>query len=387
MSSVSNSIKHASVAVVRCETYAEDEVMQAVERGLELMGGADRFAHAGENLILKPNLLVGTPPYKQVTTHPMVFKAVSIYLMQTGAVLSYGDSPGFGRLSSVAARAGLAPIAQELGIELADFTTPVQVSYPEGNLIKQFTIASSVIKADGLISLPKMKTHALTRFTGAVKNQFGCVPGVLKAEWHSRMPDMERFSQMLVDLNRFLQPRLFVMDGITAMESNGPRNGDPRHVGVLLFSTDPVALDATAARIINLDPRLVPTLHWGEQWGLGSIDDIEILGDTIEDLIVPDFVVNRVTGSTTGGSGWFSKAFKNWVIPRPTIIDEKCTSCGTCVKVCPVTPKAVDYLNGDKTIPPVHHYDLCIRCYCCQEMCPSDAIEVQTPLLGRLIRR
>ena len=71
----------------------------------------------------------------------------------------------------------------------------------------------------------------------------------------------------------------------------------------------------------------------------------------------------------------------------PYIIDEKCTSCGTCVKVCPVTPKAVDYHNGDQTIPPVHHYDLCIRCYCCQEMCPSDAIEVQTPLPGRLIRR
>jgi uncharacterized protein (DUF362 family)/ferredoxin len=377
----------AKVALVQCKSYEETEVMAAVERGFALLGGADQFAQPNENLLLKPNILVGAAPEEHVTTHPMVFKAVAAHLKNTWAKLSYGDSPGFGRSAAAATRSGLAAIAEELEITLADFTIPAQVSFPEGKLIKQFTFAKSVLESDGLISLAKMKTHALTRLTGAVKNQFGCIPGALKAEWHSRMPDMERFSQMLVDLNRFLKPRLYVMDGIIAMEGNGPRNGDPRPVGVLLISSDPIALDATAARLINLNPALVPTLPWGEAWGLGKMNDIEILGDPVEDFIVKDFVANRQTGSTTSGKGWYRDFFKNWIIPRPIIIADKCTRCGTCVKICPVTPKAVDFRNGDQTQPPVHHYDICIRCYCCQEMCPFDAIEVQTPLLGRLIRR
>jgi uncharacterized protein (DUF362 family)/ferredoxin len=384
----------AKVALVACERYEQGAVDEAVRRGFGLLGGARRFARSGERILLKPNLLVGSEPDKAVTTHPAVFEAVAKELKAAGATLSYGDSSAFGKAEPTARRSGLTAVAEALGVELADLSTGRLVSFPEGRLIKQFTVAEAVLDADGVISLPKLKTHALTRMTGAIKNQFGCVPGLLKSEWHARMPDSDRFSQMLVDLTRLIRPRLYVMDGIVGMEGNGPRNGDPRPVGAVLMSDDPVALDATACRIMALDPELVGPIVFGERWGLGNATDIELLGDPIEAFVADDFVVNRSPASTTGAarSGWLSGMLKNAIVPKPVIREERCTACGTCVKMCPVDPKAVDFdgpepARGGRRTPPRHHYDRCIRCYCCQELCPERAIEVVTPPLGRIIHR
>ena len=373
----------ARVAVIACDSYDTAAVESAVARGLELLGGAGAFVRPGERIVLKPNLLVASASDKAVTTHPAVFTAVARALASAGAQLAWGDSPGFGSTLGAGRKAGIAQAAEVLGIPAADFEHGRVVSFADGRLIKQFTLAEGVAAADGLVSLPKLKTHALTRMTGAVKNQFGCVPGMLKGEFHAKMPDETRFTQMLVDLNRLIAPRLFVMDAVVGMEGNGPRNGDPRHVGVLLFSTDPVAIDALGCRIMALDPALVGTCVWGDAWGLGSAQDIEIVGDQLP--VLPDYRVNRAPASTTRGLGF--SAGKRMLAPRPYILHERCTKCGTCVQVCPVDPKAVDWAEGDKTWPPVHDYDHCIRCYCCQEMCPERAIEVKTPLLGKLIRR
>ncbi len=374
----------ARVAVVKCDTYDAPAVEEAVTRGLALLGGAAEFVRPGERIVLKPNLLVASGADKAVTTHPAVFSAVTRELAAAGAELSWGDSPGFGTTLGVGRKAGIAQAAEALGIPAADFEHGRVMSFPDGQLIKQFTIAEGVAAADGLVSLPKLKTHALTRMTGAVKNQFGCIPGLLKNEFHSRMPDIEHFSQMLVDLNRLIMPRLAVMDAIVAMQGNGPRNGDPRHVGVLLLSDDVVALDALGCRIMALDPTLVDTVVYGERWGLGSATDIELLGDELP--VFEDYVVNRSRASTTGGR-MSSPTVKRLVTPRPFIVAERCTKCGTCVEVCPVEPKAVDWPGGDRSVPPAYDYERCIRCYCCQEMCPERAIEVKVPVLGRIIRR
>ncbi len=376
----------ATVAVVRCETYDESVVFEAVGRGLELLGGAGRFVRGGESIMLKPNLLVGATPDKVVNTHPAVFSAVAKHLQATGAQLSWGDSPGFGNALAAARKVGIAQVAEALGITYADFAEGRQVSFPEGELIKQFVIASAVLDADGLVTLPKLKTHALTRMTGAVKNQFGCIPGMLKGEFHMRMPDIERFAQMLVDLNRLLRPRLAVMDGVIGMEGNGPRGGDPRHVGVIMISDDLVAIDAAACRVMNLDAGLVGTITHGEQWGLGSASDITFVGDDIDEFVVSDYDVNRSRQATTDSGKPKGTLAKRLIVPRPVIDPAKCTACGTCVSVCPVTPKAVDW-KGGKGVPPVHDYARCIRCYCCQELCPERAIDVRVPPLGRLLHR
>lgn len=374
------------VALVRCDSYQPQAVHQAIGRGLDLLGGVEQFVRPGELILLKPNLLVFSSPENQITTHPAVFQAVAEHFKAADARLCYGDSPGFGRPRGVARWAGLEQVARALDIALADFESGRTIAFPEGKLIKQFTIANGVLAADGMVSLPKFKTHGLTRLTGAVKNQFGCIPGLLKGEFHARMPDLDRFCQMLVDLNRLLRPRLYVLDGIIAMEGNGPRNGDPKPMSVLALSADPIALDAASCRMVGLKPSLVPTITWGEKWGLGSFSEIEFVGDPIQSFVTADFVVNRRPVSTTGKRGFLSSFMKNWVIPRPALVPDNCTRCGTCVGACPVSPKAIDFRNG-RAAPPAYDYHLCIRCYCCQELCPENAIEIQTPLLGRLIHR
>ena len=372
----------SKVAIVRCGSYNTEEVRKAVSRGLELIGGAESFVMQGEKILLKVNLLVGEVPEKCVNTHPAVFRAVAEMFAAKGAIVQYGDSPGFGAPNAAAKKSGIADVADKLKIELVDFKEGREVFFEQGNQNKSFYIANGVLDADGLISLPKMKTHALERFTGAIKNQFGCVVGMRKGEFHVKLPDATDFARMLVDLNSFVKPRLYIMDGIMAMEGNGPRGGTPRAMNVLLFSTDPVALDATASRMINLNPLYVPTTLVGGQTGAGTFneEEIEIVGDALKDFICMDFNVERTPVKTVKKNS-VNTFLKNRLIAKPVIIEDKCTQCGTCVHSCPVEGKAINWLNEDKTKAPVYDYKKCIRCYCCQEMCPESAIVLKDPVI------
>jgi uncharacterized protein (DUF362 family)/ferredoxin len=291
-----------------------------------------------------------------------------------------------GSTRAVAKKAGLLDVVDELQVAVADMVTPVDVPYPEGNLIRNFTLAKGVVDSDGIISVSKMKAHGLTRITGAVKNQFGCVPGMLKSEFHGRLTDDQLFSRMLVDLNMLLRPRLYIMDAIVAMEGNGPASGTPRSVGLILASADPVALDATVCYLIGLKPELVPTLTWGEKLGLGNYHDIEWVGESPDDWIQQGFKVNRSTGSTAlAGTSKLAPLARNFIIPKPVIDVEKCTRCGQCADICPVDPKALAFPDDKKDTVPQYNYTRCIRCYCCHETCPHGAIHIRVPLAGRLI--
>ncbi len=224
--------------------------------------------------------------------------------------------------------------------------------------------------------------------TGAVKNQFGYITGFRKAEYHVLIPDLHPFSKMLVDLNLFIKPRLFIMDGILAMEGNGPRGGKPYPMNVLLFSTDPIALDATVCRMMALDPLMVPTIVYGHHGGLGTYheEEIQIVGDPLESFIKPGFRVNRDKGKMIKlpGSG---KWVRNRFIPKPAIQKRKCIRCGVCIQVCPVTPKAIGWQDSQHNKPPKHRYERCIRCFCCQELCPESAILIRKSITSRLISR
>ncbi len=154
---------------------------------------------------------------------------------------------------------GIAQVAEELGIELADFENGEDVFYEDALQNKKLYVAKGILDADHVISLPKLKTHGFQKMTGSIKNQFGCVPGKLKGEMHVKLPSAIDFSKMLVDLNNFVNPSLYVMDGILAMEGNGPRGGKPLAMNCLIISTDAVALDATVCRMVNLKPEYVPT--------------------------------------------------------------------------------------------------------------------------------
>ena len=372
------------VALIKCDNYELSEVKSAINRGIDLLGGIDLFIKEGDKILLKPNLLASESAEKSVTTHPIVFEAIISILQEIKEKknikkISYGDSPGIGKGISVAQKSGISEVAEKLNIEYADFDEPVGVSFNEGIKEKSFTIAKPILEADTIISLPKLKSHALTIMTGAVKNQFGCIPGFRKAEYHLKLPDFDDFSTMLLDLNKLINPKLYIMDGIMAMEGNGPRSGNPKKLNVLLLSSDAIALDYVASQIISFDYNLIPTIKMGFKLGFSNKGNIEIVGDNIESVKVNDFKKphKRIgIGRSLMKLSTFPiiKRLFAIMIPKPVIEYGKCVKCGVCVKVCPVTPLALNFNKKGKNYPPEYYYDKCITCYCCQELCPHKAI-------------
>ena len=197
---MTNSItpRKPTVALVRCSSYDPGELDLAVTKGLAFLGGAKSLFEPQQKLLLKPNVLIGENPDKHVTTHPAVFAAVARALKDAGTQFTYGDSPAFGPPSLSTSLAGIAAEAEKLGIPLADFVNGQEVPFPKGMLIKQFLLAKGVLEADAVVCLPKFKTHALTRITGAVKNLFGCIPGLTKSEFHANLMNEVQFGRMLL---------------------------------------------------------------------------------------------------------------------------------------------------------------------------------------------
>lgn len=374
-----------TVVLIPCESYDPETVYNALKTGLELLGGLSSIIKPEERVLLKLNLVRGADVSRAVTTHPAVAEAMARLLSEEGfAHVKAGDSSGIGSSVKIMKDLGIDKALERYGYSMADFSESVKTDFPDGIHAKQFNLAKDVLEADAIVSLSKMKTHALEHITGALKNQYGCVQGASKAIGHTQYPSPESFARMLADLNRLLKPRLFIMDGITAMEGNGPTSGDPVPMNVLLLSRDCVALDAVFSHLVYLDPEIVPTIRYGEEMGLGTWqqENIELLTPggplSIEEAVRkygdPDFNVvrKRYSGSGIMGALGIFRIFHK----KPYIIKDRCRKCGICVKSCPMEGKALRFDKG-KDQPPVYHYRSCIRCFCCQEMCPHKAIAVK----------
>ncbi len=386
-------MKH-TVALIPLSTYDQEQTDAAVRQGIELLGGVGQFVKPEEKIVLKPNLLVRALPQKAITTHPAVFSAVCRLLREEGYKhLSYGDSPGNPTTTpdKAAEGAGIAEAAEKYQLERANFASGSVVPFPEGRAAKSFYLCKGVQEADALINLCKMKTHALERITGAMKNLYGCITGVNKAAGHAAFPNSEAFADMIADLNMCIRPRLHIMDGVVAMEGNGPSSGTPVNMNVLLFSADPVALDAVFAHLVHLDPEAVPTCVSGARVGLGVMDAESIEVVTPEGTLTlqeaqakfgkPDFDVFRGKAIKKGTISAFAPLLP-FLQHRPKADPKKCIACGICEESCPVPEKAVHSGHGQKA---KYDYKKCIRCYCCQEMCPVKAIEVYRHPLTKLL--
>lgn len=374
------------VVIIPCENYDEERVYEKMKRGIELLGGMEQFVKPCEKILVKPNFLLAAEADRTVTTNPAVIRGMLRILQESGCTeVKFGDSPGHGSCRSAVEKLGIDPDVATYGAVVADMSQETRVEFPEGKTCKEFYFAQEVVWADAIINLCKMKTHALEKITGGVKNLYGLVCGYRKAAGHVSYPNEGIFARMLVDIHRCVKPRLHIMDGIAAMEGNGPNAGVRTDMKVLLFSADPVALDTVFCNLIDLNPKAVPTNVHGESMGLGTCDNsrIEIIDENGEELSKenalklygnPKFDVQREEKHV----GFLSKyaSFRQKVAKRPTINKDKCVKCGVCVSHCPVDGKALSFKNG-RDLPPVYDYSKCIRCYCCQEMCPKRAIEVR----------
>ena len=270
----------SKVIVLPCEAYDEERIYTLMKNGLSQLGGLDNLINKEEKILLKPNLLKKAEVEKAVITHPVVVGAFVRILREEGYKnIVLADSCGHGTTKQVIQGTGMDTYLEKYQIPAIDYTKGVRVEKPDGIQAKEFILPKELLEAECVISLSKMKTHALERITGAVKNSYGFVYGKNKAIGHTKYPSADSFARMLIDLNQYVKPRLYIMDGITAMEGNGPGSGDPVAMNLILMSTDPVALDSVFARLVYLKPEMVPTNYHGEKMGLGNCreENIEVV--------------------------------------------------------------------------------------------------------------
>lgn len=384
--------RDATVAVARCDDYTPEKVDAAVRRAIELIGGIGRFVAQNESVLLKPNVLQGQEPEKCVTTHPAVVAAVARILTEHGCRVVIGDSPGAGIVYSEAnlrraySRSEFAAAADETGAALNYDTGSKVVAYPEGEVMKQFSIITPAVEADAIVVVSKVKTHMWTRMTGAAKNLFGIIPGLEKPVYHFRFQDEYAFGKMLVDLNECMKPRLQVVDAVVGMEGDGPQSGSPRTIGVILAGSDYAAVDTVLARLIGMDPLEIGSTKSAVERGLLDPEAVRTVGDDPAAFTVPDF--KKPSTYAGGRTGLWRRVvqavvrrFGRTYAPRPGVIASSCIGCRKCERICPV--HAITVAEGRAAID----LSRCIRCYCCHEMCTEHAIALSRSLAGRLLAR
>lgn len=380
------------VSIVRCAEYTQDECTRALTQVLEPLGGLS-WVRPGMRIVIKANLVSAMKPDKAATTHPALLAALTRLLIAHGASVVIGDSPGglynAAFLNRVYAATGMRE-AEEAGAVLNRDFSQNNADFPEAHIAKHFTYTAYLDGAGAIISFCKLKSHGMMSLSAATKNLFGVVPGTMKPEYHFRYPDPLEFAGMIIDLNAYFKPKFYLVDAVVAMEGNGPTAGTPREMGALLAGTDCHKLDMICAKLIGLDPMVVPTLQAAANYGLieESADHIEVAGK-VEDFILPDFErIERGRGFQfdtilPGKLGtWFGTFAKTALRASPRLKKQECVGCGLCRNVCPA--KAITITEQKKA-----HIEKkkCIRCFCCQEFCPQGALKVHRPLPARILNR
>jgi uncharacterized protein (DUF362 family)/Pyruvate/2-oxoacid:ferredoxin oxidoreductase delta subunit len=385
----------SQVAIVKCSDYQQPAVERAVRESIDLLGEMGQFVQPGQKVLLKVNLLSATSPERGIVTHPAVVEAMVRLVQEAGGIPLIADSPGGSvpyteaGLRRIYEASGLMEVAKRTGAVLNWDTSYEEISHPEGFLVKRLEVIKPVLEADVVISMPKLKTHVLTTFTGATKNLFGVVPGIAKGIFHARMRNVTHFALMLLDITSLVKPALVLMDAIVGMEGDGPSTGPLRDVGVILASRDSVALDVVATSIVGFDPLKVPTLREAAARGLwtGKVDDVVTLGASVNEVLVPDFQPPSASPreDATMGNPFFTRHFGPLITDhftlRPVPQRGRCIACGDCVAGCP--QQAIAIVDSLAVID----YSQCIRCYCCHELCTEGAIDLERSWLGSLVHR
>ena len=373
------------VSICQASNYEAQHIKKAVSDCLQALGGIEKFVSPGQKVLLKPNLLGTFEPEKAVTTHPEVVKAVAKIVIAAGAKCFIGDSPGMGTFKSVSKITGMTKAAEDSGAELRELDNPGEFFQDDNKVGRKLPLSSFIKDIDLIITIPKLKTHGQMGFTGALKNQYGLLPGSLKAEYHYRMKTREWLAEFIIDINRAVPVKLAIMDAVVGMEGNGPSGGEPRKIGCIMASTDLTALDATACRMVGINAENNPILNASVKRSYGVIDpeQIETVGLDSAELTISDFKIIKETINILRilplpgpAIEWLRQHWKAY----PEIEADKCIKCMNCRDGCPLEPPAID---PDKA----WHVDksTCIKCYCCHEFCPVKAIKLDPTWFERNI--
>ncbi len=372
--------KQAKVAVVETPTdYSE--VDKAINQAVGLLGGFNRFISDGQKVLIKPNLVSPVDESTGIITHRKVISAIIDIGQKKSCQISVGDSSGFnmrGATETVLEKTGVKQLCREKDVSILNFDNqqPFKANIPNGIVLHDVYLAKPVIQTDIVINAPKLKTHVLTKMTGAIKNMFGAVPGGQKSILHRNGSNPERFAALLTDIYSVVTPKLTIMDAVTGIGGFW-REQDKISPGLIIASEDGVALDAVASIILGIEPLKVPTLRIAEERGLGiaSPDRIDLIGPSVDKVKPRQGLLKRLSLPSLASYS-FGFLVSN---EQPVVDSTRCNVCGRCIKVCP--------MDAIKIVDEKLEFDLekCILCFCCLELCPERAIELTRGFLGDLI--
>jgi len=374
------------VAIAKCEDYEEGHVKRAMKEVVDQLGGLDDIKD-GSKVAIKANLVSFMKPEKAGTTHPTLLIELIKMLKSKNCQVIVGDSPGGPynamNLNRVYNATGMNEL-KKYGAELNNDFSQEIANFPKGVAIRQFPYTAYLKNVDYIINFSKLKSHGMMGMSVATKNLFGIIPGTQKPEFHFRFPDYQDFANMLIDLNEFLKPCLCIVDGVVAMEGNGPTAGVPKKVGLVLASKSPYLIDYICAKIIGMEKENVPTIEESYQRGLipESVKDIHT-NLNLDELIIKDFDTRKVHQSL-----WFEdeskligRIAKKLLKSKPQVKENECVGCEKCKEVCPA--KAITMIDGKPQID----RKKCITCFCCQEFCPKGAMKVKRTLIAKLLTK
>ena len=386
------------VSIEKCPSYDLEAVKEALDKVLDNIDALD-FVKPGMRIGIKANLVSAMAPEKSATTHPQILKRLCELLLERGASVIIGDSPGGiyteGFLKGVYKTCGLEEMVKELDNtgERVSLNRDFSIKNGENKeavSLKTFIYTGWLDNVDAIINVSKLKTHAMMGMSCAVKNMFGTIPGTTKPEYHMRFPEEMAFANLMVDLNEFFKPQLYVVDAIEGMEGNGPTAGETRHIGLVLASKRPYALDLACADLIGMGLNDVATLIAAADRGLGpkNLSEVTLVGTKEEEVRIPDFKRATIHQSITfEGGGLFNKIesmlLKATYNTKPMPNKKECIGCKKCFETCPA--KAITMVSGGKNGIPKIDRSKCIKCFCCQEFCPVGAMKVHYNVLGRMV--
>ncbi|QPJ65246.1 MAG: DUF362 domain-containing protein [Candidatus Nitrohelix vancouverensis] len=236
----------------------------------------------GDRVLLKPNLLRSATPEQCVTTHPVILEAMCRVLKDFGVrSITISDSPAMGSLNFVARQAGYEPLVKTYGAQITPLSRPTDFESLEK--IPHLKIAGCLDDYDHVVNLPKVKSHRQMTVTLSIKNLFGLVIGKRKPVLHCLVQnDKVKFGRMLVEIAQKVNPTLTVVDGVQAMQGNGPMNGTPFPLGVVCAGRDQTAVDRVMTEILPVPLERMYVLTAAEQLKFGQADmaQIQLVGET-----------------------------------------------------------------------------------------------------------
>ncbi len=362
-----------ATVIVRNATYEYDQLKPIIFQMLEALAG-DKI-QPGLRVLIKPNMLSAAHSEDAVLTHPQVIRAAVEYVLQKGARAQVSDSPAIGSFEKILQQNGTTEALQGLDVTCVPFkdVLDVDIGKPYGRI----EIARDVVEADVIINLPKLKTHSQMLLTLAVKNMFGCIVGLKKSQWHLRAGvDTMAFARLLVAIHQAVSPAVSILDGILALEGEGPgKRGRPRKIGVLMGSDNSFALDMAVCRMIGVPPINMPMLKVAQDNQLLPSCEIDGTLPHVLNFQLPD------AGNPISGPVFFQNFLRRHTMVRPVCDQPLCKLCSKCWTICPAQAikERTDKIEFD--------YGKCIRCYCCIEICPHGALHSLETLGGRLTRK